>query len=244
MDASLRGDGKLTVVSGQTLVGNGALKGNVVIANGGILAPGLPLPPGVTNGGGDDEITNSAPDVNPIGTLTFSNNLTLNAGSTIVMDLSKGPTTNDVAKVTGLLTYGGTLMLNIGDTLDATDSFKLFNAGSYTGAFTNISPATPGPNLIWNTNTLAADGTLRIISIAPPPAPVFASVSFLGGNMVFAGSNGSPGTNYYVLATTNLSLPFSNWTRVATDAFDINGNFQFTNDASALPQQYYLLQLP
>ena len=244
MDASGRSDGKLTVGFGQTLAGNGALKGNVNVAAGGILAPGLPLPEDMGETNSDGDVTNQAPDVDPIGMLTFSNNLTLNAGSTTAMDLSEEPATNDVAKVTGVVTYGGTLSLNFGDTLEATDSFKLFAAGSYGGVFANITPATPGPGLAWNTNTLASDGTLRMVAVAPPPAPVIASVVFTGGNFVMSGSNGLPGTNYYLLATTNLSLPFSNWERVATDAFDENGNFQLTNDASLLPQQYYILQLP
>jgi autotransporter-associated beta strand protein len=239
LDASVRSDAKLTVVSGQSLVGNGAVKGNTTIAAGGILAPGLPLPP---DNGSD---TNAPPpDVNPIGALTFNNNLTLSSGSTNVMDLSKNPSTNDIVNVAGLITYGGTLSLNIGDVLTATDTFKLFAAGSYSGAFMALIPAAPGPNLAWNTNTLVTDGTLRIVSIAPPPPPVIGGVSLSGGSIVMSGSNGSPGTNFYVLATTNVTLPLSNWNRLATGSFDLNGNFLFTNDPAGLPQQYYILQLP
>ncbi len=241
LDANARNDAQLTVVSGQTLAGNGALKGNVIVAAGAMLAPGLPLPP--DNGSSDDD-TNQTPDVDPIGTLTFGNNLTLNGGSMTVMDLGEDPVTNDVAKVTGLLTYGGTLWLNISDTLDASDTFKLFAAGSYSGVFANIIPVTPGPGLAWNTNTLASDGTLRIVSAPPPQVPVISGVAFTGSNFVLSGSNGLPGTNYYILATTNLSLPFSNWERIATDAFDQNGNFEFTNGVDAAPQRYYMIQLP
>jgi autotransporter-associated beta strand protein len=214
LDASSRSDGRLTVAAGQTLAGNGGLNGNVTLAAGAILAPGV---------------------------LTFSNSLTLNAGSTTAMDVSKAPLTNNAVHVTGLLTYGGTLSLNFTDALDATDSFKLFAAGSYSGVFANILPATAGAGLAWNTNTLAADGTLRIVVVPPP---VIAGVVFSGGNIVMSGSNGSPGTNYYVLASTNLFLPFSNWERVGTDAFDQNGNFQFTNNLNGSPQRYYILQLP
>jgi hypothetical protein len=35
---------------------------------------------------------------------------------------------------------------------------------NYSGAFTALSPATPGSGLGWNTNTLATDGILRIVS--------------------------------------------------------------------------------
>lgn len=247
LDAGARTDGRLTVVDGQTLLGNGALNGNVILAAGATLAPGLPLPPGNTNGGDDsDPLPNmppSGPDVDPIGGLTFSNALTLNSGSTIEMDLSKTPATNDFLKVIGQLGYGGTLWLNINDALQAGDSFKLFAAGSYAGAFDTIVPANPGPGLGWDTNTLASDGTLRVVSTLVP-IPAFASLSMMGGNFVLSGSNGFPGSNYYLLSSTNLSLPFSNWDRVRTDTFDANGDFRFTNDSGGVEMRYYILQLP
>src|SRR5205823_14155841 len=56
----------------------------------------------------------------------------------------------------------------------AANAFKLFSATNYVGAFATLNPA-PGPNLAWNTNTLATDGTLRVVSTAP--AQISASVS-------------------------------------------------------------------
>jgi len=48
-----------------------------------------------------------------------------------------------------------------------------------------------------------------------------------------------------VLATTNLDLPVTNWTRVLTNQFDGSGNFNFTNTVSpTAPQSFYMLQLP
>ncbi len=244
LDASGRGDGRLTVFAGQTLVGNGAVNGNATISSGAFLAPGLPLPSDVSGTNSDGEVTNQVPDVDPIGTLTFSNSVTLSGGSMTVMDVSKASATNDVVWVAGALSYGGTLSLNIGDALSATDSFKLFAAGSYAGAFGEIVPATPGPGLAWNTNTLASDGTLRIVSVAPPQPPVFSGAIFSGGSLVLSGSNGAPGTNYYLLASTNLSVPFSNWERVGTNVFDQNGGFQITNDTGNAPSEFFILQLP
>jgi hypothetical protein len=241
LDASARTDARLTVVAGQSLVGNGAVDGNVSVVAGATLAPGLPLP---TDNGGSQEDTNDVPDVDPVGALTFNNNLTLNNGCTTSMDVNKAPSTNDAVNVAGLLIYGGTLSLNLGDTLSAADSFKLFAARSYSGVFANIEPATPGPGLAWDTNTLASDGTLRITVVGTLVPPMFAGILFSGGSIVMSGSNGLPGTNYYVLASTNLSLPFSNWEMVGTDVFDVGGNFQFTNDLGASPQRYYILRLP
>lgn len=46
-------------------------------------------------------------------------------------------------------------------------------------------------------------------------------------------------------ASTNVALPPENWTRVATNAFDGVGGFQFTNESDPnAPRQFYPLQLP
>jgi autotransporter-associated beta strand protein len=140
-------------VSGGTLGGNGIINGPVTVQPGGRLAPG-----------------------NPIGVLTISNSLTL--GGTTFIELNKSAATNDVVRGISTITYGGTLTVtNLGGTLAAGDSFKLFSAGSYSGAFAGLSPAAPGPGLVWNTNTLALDGTLRIAVAAPPGSPYRAPTS-------------------------------------------------------------------
>ena len=221
LDASGRSDTTLTLANGQTLTGSGTVKGNVVVGSGAILTPGGTA----------------------IGTLAFSNNLTLNGGSTTAMSLNKTLLTNDVAQVAGTLTYGGTLMLtNLSGTFAVNDRFKLFNAGSYSGAFTNIVPVIPAVNLAWNTNNLGG-GILSIVS-SPTPPPDFGGVVADGNNFVFSGTNGVSDWTYYVLTSTNLSLPLTNWTPIATNSFDRNGNFNFTNSpAPAAPQNFYLLKL-
>jgi autotransporter-associated beta strand protein len=220
LDASGRSDGKLTLASGQILSGRGNLNGAVIVGSGATLAPG-----------------------NSIGTLTFNNNLTLNGGSTTFMGLNKTLLTNAVAQVAGTLTYGGTLALtNLSGTLTNGDSFKLFNAAIYNGVFTNITPAIPAVNLAWNTNNLAG-GILGIVS-APTSPPNFGNLVFNGNNFTFSGAGGVPGWTYYILATTNLGLPASQWPVIATNAFDANGNFNFTNNPDPnASQTFYLLRL-
>jgi len=133
-------------------------------------------------------------------------------------------------------------LTNLAGTLQSGDSFKLFNATNCTGGFTNITPAIPGLNLAWSTNGLAT-GTLSVIA-SPTPQPRV-GVSLAGGNLVFRGSNGVPGWNYYVLASSNVTMPLSNWTRLATHVFDGSGNFSFTNGVPTnASRQFYLLQLP
>jgi hypothetical protein len=63
--------------------------------------------------------------------------------------------------------------------------------------------------------------------------------------LTVSGTNGVPNINYYVLASTNAAMPVTNWTRIATIAFDSDGNFSFTNalDLTA-PRRFFLIQLP
>ena len=221
VDASVRTDGALTLATGQTLTGNGTVKGNVVVGNGATLAPGGSL-----------------------STLTFNNNVTLNGGSTTVFEVSTSPITNDFAQVAGTLVLNGTIFItNIGATPYAPgESFRLFSAGSYSGAFTNIQPVIPDVNLAWNTNSLAS-GVLSIVA-SPTPQPIFSATAMNAGNFVLSGSNGVPNWPCFVLTSTNLALPLNQWTVIATNPFDAYGNFIFTDQPDpTLPQNFYLLQM-
>ena len=223
LDTSGRGDTTLTLVNGQTLKGSGTLNGNVVVSGGAMLAPG-----------------------NSIGMLTFNNNLMLNGGGTTLMELSKLPTTNDVLKVAGNLTYGGTLVLtNIsGIALANGDSFKLFSAANYLGVFTNITPVIPAVNLAWNMNSLVTNGILSVVTLPTPP-PVFGGITAGRSGFIFSGSNGVANWPYIILTSTNIASPLANWMAVSTNSFDDNGNFIFTNqvDPNAV-QTFYRLRLP
>ena len=62
---------------------------------------------------------------------------------------------------------------------------------------------------------------------------------------MLTGSGGVTNGSYYVLTSTNLAAPLTNWTRLLTNQFDGNGNFNFTNMMPPhSPQSFYLLQLP
>jgi hypothetical protein len=158
------------------------------------------------------------------------------------MELNKTALTNDQLNVIGTLNYGGTVALtNLAGTLAAGDSFKLFSAGTFSGAFASVSPVIPGPGLVWNTNTLATDGTLRIAAVPP----VINNVTQSGNSFLLSITGGPPGSPYRVLTSTNLLLPLTNWTPAWTDTFNLNGSGQFTNPASSTnAQQFFNIVVP
>jgi fibronectin-binding autotransporter adhesin len=217
------GLGAVTICNGATLGGNGSIAGVTTLDNGAILSPG-----------------------DSIGTLTLQSTLTLGTSCTSRLELNAASITNDVVKRLGPMTYNGNLVVsNTAGTLVAGQSYKLFDATSYAGNFTSVSlPPLPQPNLYW-TNRLSTDGTIAVLSSAPATPPVFTSVSTADGNLILSGTNGVAGGNYYVLSSSNITSPMLNWSRVATNQFDANGNFNVTNPVNlATPQLFYRLQLP
>ena len=207
--------------AGGTLSGTGVLSGPVYINLGATLSPG----PG-------------------IGTMTIDNTLTLQPGSFTAMDINKTDGTSD--QVVGLtnISYGGTLQVSLTGTPQIGDAFKLFDAASYSGAFASITPATPGAGLAWLTTTLTTDGTLRV-QTANVSQPVLSSSVQNGTNLVMNGSNGTPGTGYSVISSTNLVLPSSAWEGVASGVFDSLGQFTATIVINpATPQRFFRIRAP
>jgi fibronectin type 3 domain-containing protein len=80
---------------------------------------------------------------------------------------------------------------------------------------------------------------------ALPPPPTIGSILVIGTNFSLSGAGGTANATYYVLGTTNLLTPSSNWTRLLTNQFDSSGNFNFTNalDPNS-PQNYYRVEIP
>jgi autotransporter-associated beta strand protein len=151
------------VSSGATLGGNGVFGGAVVINSGGILAPG-------TNGPA---------------ALTINNNLSLSGSLTVAINKNLA-VSNSLAIVSGILTNAGTGLVsvtNYGPDLIAGDSFYLFNKPLLGGDKLTVVPT---GNVTW-TNKLAVDGSIQVLSVAPPINPL-------------------PGTIQYSISSGSLSL--------------------------------------
>jgi autotransporter-associated beta strand protein len=211
----------LTLGSGKIISGDGQVNGNFTVVSGATLAPGN----------------------NDLGALVFSNSLTLNPGSKTILNVSHDLQTNNVISVAGTFTSGGTLVVsNADDPLQAGDAFQLFTARTVAGNFSSLTLPALAPGLYWNTNTFKTDATIRVAAETPP---VIGNIGVMNGKLVISGNGGVTNRTYYVLTSTNLAAPLTNWTRLLTNQFDANANFNFTNViAPNPPQNFYLLQLP
>ena len=217
LDVSRTSSGLLTLANGQTLTGGGVVNGSVTSIANSTIAPGGPA---------------------TAGTLTVTNAAML-GGNLLMLVNNAG---NSSQLIATNITCGGTLTVsNLGPALAEGNSFKLFNAAGYFGAFTNlVLPALP-VGLGWNTNSINTNGVLSVVVTA---TPLIGAVSIAGGGLVFKGGAGVANANFYLLGSTNLATPLAGWTRLLTNQFDGNGNFSLTNYAATNPQSFYRLQVP
>jgi polygalacturonase len=189
---------------------------------------------------------NDAFGANPItlggGTLTINNALSLPGASTV--NFALGSNTSEVIS-TGSLSLNSTL--NITNAAGfGPGTYTLFSyRGSLSG--TPVLGTTPvGFPYVYSLNPSTPGQVNFVVSSPTPPAPpVFQQVGVSGGNLVMSGTGGTTNGNYYVLTSTNLVLPLSQWTFLATNTFDGSGNFTFTDtNGIVLPQRFYRLLLP
>jgi hypothetical protein len=112
--------------------------------------------------------------------------------------------------------------------------FQLISyAGSIGGAGYNFvlgllpSGAT---NYVGYLSNNVANNSVDLVAVQPPGnGPQFGAVNSTGANLVFSGTSGVANWPYFVLTSTNLTLPANQWQCIGTNAFDSSGNFIFTN---------------
>ena len=157
----------------------------------------------------------------------------------------------DFIGISGTATLAGNLNINFLNNYipSATNSFTILTNGSgLSGGFANF---TSGRVSVGN----YAGGTFLVVTSATSLvltnfqaamfSPVIGSISLSGTNLLITGTNGPSGANCYVLTATNLSLPMTNWTIIATQQFGPGGAVNFINPmGSNTPQLFYRLRLP
>ena len=194
----------LTTSSRTTLFVFGSLAGPVNIQAGGLSGTGSVA--GVTTIVSGADLLPGTATANTIGTLSFGSNLTLSPGSKTVMNINAATQTNCQLNVAGALSCDGTLTVdNLGGTLAAGQSFKLFNCGSWVGGFSSV--VLPGLNagLAWNTNNLT-NGVISVIGVSPAET---LGISNGNGQVLLSWPYGTLQT------ATNVSGPYSGTTNVS-----------------------------
>ena len=89
--------------------------------------------------------------------------------------------------------------------------------------------------------------TGRVTVLVPKP-PQITSIQPMGTSALVLQGTGGPtngGYYYWLRSSTNLALPLTNWSIVATNSFDAYGNYSNQIPLTpGMPQQFYRLQMP
>lgn len=117
-------------------------------------------------------------------------------------------------------------------------AFNVLTYGSVTGRFSSLGlPAAVSWQSIY--------GSTNFTLLVGNPKPQFGTFNRAGTNFIFTGIGGPSGSNYVVLASTNLALPLANWLPLTTNTFDGSGQFRYTNIVNpAKPRQFFIFKLP
>jgi hypothetical protein len=112
----------------------------------------------------------------------------------------------------------------------------------FTNANHIVRQTVTGRNAAAGAFTLSAD-RFTLVPLAAS-SPHIAQVTLAGGALILSGTNGLPGATYFVLSSPDVAAPLEGWMRVATNAFDPEGNFSFTNPVTeTAPQEFYRLHM-
>ena len=79
-----------------------------------------------------------------------------------------------------------------------------------------------------------------------PPSPDITSLVVSGPKVIINATNGFVGGTYYLLTSTNLSLPLSDWSSIATNVLGSSGSFSLTApnpSESGSSRQFYVLRV-
>jgi hypothetical protein len=163
----------------------------------------------------------------------------------------------DDNQVPAYTSAGSVATANGGDGLCATVNTN----GGFDIYYTTGAGGTPGNSLImvhdsavWNgninltsTNTLytaGSESSLKGVAFAPAGHILKSSVSSGKFTFQFTGTTGL--TNYWVLATNNLTVPRASWPVLGTavESPPGSGNYKYTNSVQTNAQQYYIIRQP
>jgi hypothetical protein len=133
-------------------------------------------------------------------------------------------------------------------------NFDIYAAGGTNTAVVRDFPgiaSNAGTNIIVSfTQGAADDPKICGIEILPAAtvssAPRFTGIVLSGTTLTITATNGPAGGRCYLLMSTNVALPLSQWTPVSTNTFDGNGHLNSSNNLAIPgdPQRFYLLTTP
>lgn len=168
--------------------------------------------------------------VEPLSIITAPTNQTVPAGSTVSFTVvASGFPLNYQWQTNGV---------------DLTDGTNISGSTTGTLTLTNVQTTDGGTYTVVVDNDLQTNSLSATLTVTPLTGGIFTGFSPAAGGLVMSGTGGTTNGTYYVLTSTNLLAPVSQWTPVSTNQFDGQGQFIFTNPISTNTSQFFILKQP
>jgi hypothetical protein len=180
------------------------------------------------------------------GVLVMDGNWTLTPSSSLQVGVNSATSYGTFIVTTNFPAISGNLSLNGAFGAALANGYvptngTVFNVLSYGAGSGEFSSLNLPYSVTWQTNYGATNFTL----VAGNGKPIFATFNLSGTNLIFYGTGGTAGSNYVILASTNLALPLASWTALTTNRFNGNGQLHFTNPVSSTkPRQFFIFKTP
>jgi len=137
------------------------------------------------------------------------------------------------------LSGSGITVSNVAATPLGAGTYSLIQVagGTISVASTNVTVTGAGLAAGAMASLSVSGGTLNlVVTSSVVPVPSINGVTLSGGNIILSGTNGPANANYVVLTSTNVTLPYTLWTPIATNKFSGTGTFSATNAANGSPR--------
>lgn len=185
-------------------------------------------------------------------TASFPVGLALDVNNKLVYFASSSTTQS--ANLIQRVNYNGSGLSTI---FTASGSVQRCTALDFDQAHNLIYLSDAGANTLWRIPTRGVTPTAVLSGLpatakkvrwyggpATRPPPGLVGFHLSGANMVFNATNGFVGGSYYVLTSTNLNSPLSQWLPISTNVLGATGPFSIIASntfASKTPSQFYIL---
>ncbi len=117
-------------------------------------------------------------------------------------------------------------------------------AGTLNATGTNITVTGAGLAPGTAASLSVSGGSMNLVVVTTfVPAPAINSVVLSGTSLIFSGTNGAHGGNFEVLTSTDITLPLTNWTSIATNSFSATGTFSVTNPVDT-GSRFFAIKIP
>jgi len=227
-------DNAVVGTSGTLNINGGTVQASTIVAGVNAAPSTINLNSGMLNVTG----TAGAPGA-PLTTLAL-------AGGTVQLSVNGSINVTNIVATT--VTTNGTTILKIGS-LASVATGVTYPLIRYTGTAPSFGgPALPaGYTGVLTNITASSIVALRLTTLPSAAQPVhITSIHASGTTLNVTATNGVIGGQYYLLGTTNVAQPLSQWIRILTNNFDGSGNLNLSTNIinPAVRQQFYDIVQP